>query len=183
MISRKLGLLVSEETTENDKESTDETNNEVTKEANFVKKFILILKKSKSRKQTRIKELTELEKNRKELLEKLVPTQVTELKKDQLKEIYTAARNYCGIYSEQTSKMVSYHWGLLRLSRATIFPLILFCAVIIIRLFIFGNLQGELFLLSIGSAALILTIISYRYREKFLIYTVFDIFFISQKIN
>ena len=126
--------------------------------------------------------LVDLDEDRKSLIDKILPKQVNE-SKDQLKEFYTAARNYCGTHSEQTSHMVSYHWGLLRLSRATILPLILFCIVVSIRLFMAGNLIEELFFLGVGFVALILTIVSYRYREKFLIYTVFDIFFISQKIN
>lgn len=100
---------------------------------------------------------------------------------DGLKELYTAVRNYCGINSDHTTRMVSYHWGLLRLSRATILPLILLLLVLIIHLFIAGNETLELFSIGVVVTAIVLTIISYRYREKFLIYTVFDIFFISQK--
>ena len=128
-----------------------------------------------------VQNLNNIEKEKLSLIEELLPGFATKNEKDKLKELYTAARNYCGIHSEETSRMISYHWGLLRLSRATILPLILLCIILLICLFVPGNTTEELFALVVVIVALILTIISYSYREKFLIYTVFDIFFISQK--
>jgi len=132
-------------------------------------------------KKAEIKNLDEIEIERLALIKKLLPVFATNKEEDKLKELYTAARNFCGIYSEQTSHMVSYHWGLLRLSRATILPLLLLCVVLMIRLVFLKFNTVELFSLGFVIAALALTLISYLYREKFLIYTVFDIFFISQK--
>lgn len=82
-------------------------------------------------------------------------TKKDELKKekDQLKEIYAAARNYCSVQSDRTAQVVSYHWGLLRLARATLLPLLLLGIVLSIRLFISGLLLIELFLLAVTVAA------------------------------
>ncbi len=128
-----------------------------------------------------VKDFTKIEKERLSIIKILLPDFATKNEEDKLKELYTAARNYCGIHSESTSRMISYHWGLLRLSRATILPLILLFIVLITSILFPENRKEELFSLIVVGFALVLTIISYRYREKFLIYTVFDIFFISQK--
>ena len=166
MIRRKLGLLIEEQPI---------------KRINLLKRLTIIVLSIKLKKEYKFKTLSELEKDRNDLIKELIPSQVTGKEEDKLKEIYTAVRNYCGIHSEHTNQMISYHWGLLRLSRATILPLFLLCLVLMIRLFVPGNNIEESFSLVIGAIVFVSTIFSYSYREKFLIYTVFDIFFISQK--
>ena len=173
MIRRKLGLLIEERPTERE--------NLLRK---LIKKAIILIKSRKDKKpKYKFKTLSELEEDRCNLIRKLIPSQITGKEEDKLKEIYTAVRNYCGIHSKETNQMISYHWGLLRLSRATILPLFLLCLVLTIRLVFPGNNIEEFFTLVVGAVVLIATIFSYSYREKFLIYTVFDIFFISQKNN
>jgi len=70
---------------------------------------------------------------------------------------------------------------LVRLSRATLLPLLLLTIVLFIRAFIPQISLIYLFAFSSCCLLFFLTFINYRYREKFLIYTVFDTLFLSFK--
>jgi hypothetical protein len=100
---------------------------------------------------------------------------------DRLNELYASARTFGAISSERAGKIIDYHWSLVRLSRATLLPLVLLSVVLLVRSFCHAFSLAQL-LAFLGCVLLFfLTLVNYRYREKFLIYTVFDTFFLSAR--
>lgn len=102
---------------------------------------------------------------------------------DKFNELYAAARTFCSLHSDRTVKAIDYHWSQVRLSRATLLPLALLTAVFLIRALIHDALTVNILGFGLGLFLFVLTLITYRYREKFLVYTVFNVFFGSAKGN
>lgn len=96
---------------------------------------------------------------------------------DELNELYAAARTFNAVSSERAGKLMDYHWALVRLSRATLLPLGLLTAVFLFRWLAhcFSAMDALGFLS--GAFLFVLTLVNYRYREKFLVYVTFDMFF------
>lgn len=100
---------------------------------------------------------------------------------DALNELYAAARSFCSLWSERTARAIDYHWSLVRLARATLLPLMLLAVVFLLRLTLATSWLFNAMGLVVSTLLLGLTCVTYSYREKFLIYTVFDVFFVSAK--
>jgi hypothetical protein len=115
------------------------------------------------------------------IIDTYLPKQKSPKDEDKLNEVYAAARIYVSIYSDRCGKIVDYHWGLVRLSRATLMPLVILAVVFLIRVLRYFFSVLDLIGLFSSSLLFVLTLINYRYREKFLVYTVFDAFFLSTK--
>lgn len=101
---------------------------------------------------------------------------------DRLNEFYAAARTFCSLQSDRTAKTIDYHWSLMRLARAALLPLGLLALVLLVRSIIHhstANTAGFV----LATVILAITFQAYRYREKFLIYTVFDTFFESAVVK
>ncbi|NBB81562.1 MAG: hypothetical protein GVY36_19335 [Verrucomicrobia bacterium] len=98
---------------------------------------------------------------------------------DKLNELYAAARTFCSLYSDRTSKTIDYHWSLMRLSRAALLPLMILAFVFLVRSFAHHAHLANAIAFVLTGIQLAVTFGSYCYREKFLIYTVFDTFFES----
>ena len=100
---------------------------------------------------------------------------------EKLNEVYAAARTFCSLHSDRTANTIAYHWSLMRLSRAASLPLLLLGLAFLGRAFVQSNRQVEVAGFLLSAIQLLITFLSYRYREKFLIYTVFDTFFESSR--
>ncbi len=123
--------------------------------------------------------INDLDSDAKHAIEQVLPRFKSKDPSDQLNEVYAAARTFSSVGSERAGKIIDYHWTLVRLSRATLLPLIVLAIVFLIR-FVSQSFSGWNFLGFMVSAILfLLTWVNYRYREKFLIYTVFDTFFVT----
>ncbi len=117
------------------------------------------------------------------LIHKRLPRMKSKDPNDKLNELYAAARTFCSLHSDRTARTIDYHWALMRLSRAALLPLVVLTCVFLVRSIVdtahFANAVGFV----LGSIQLAVTFSSYRYREKFLIYTVFDTFFESCRVG
>ena len=112
-------------------------------------------------------------------VESLVPTLKSCSEDDKLNEVYAAARTYSAISSDRAGKLIDYHWALVRLSRATLLPLGLLASVFLLRWIAKSFAATDAVGFLAATVFLALTFVNYRYREKFLVYTTFDLFFLS----
>jgi hypothetical protein len=110
-----------------------------------------------------------------------LPDQKSKDTGDKLNELYAASRTFCSLFSDRSARAIDYHWSLMRLSRASLLPLMVLAGVCAIRLGFHHARLANVTGVSLALVLLGLTFSSYIYREKFLIYTVFDTFFESAK--
>jgi len=109
----------------------------------------------------------------------LLPTLKSHNEDDKLNELYAAARTFSAISSDRAGKLMDYHWALVRLSRATLLPLAVLALVFLLRWIIMSRAGTEAIGFLGVAILLALTFANYRYREKFLVYTALDLFFLT----
>jgi len=110
---------------------------------------------------------TDLQNNQKTVINRFLPKLKSKNPGDKLNELYAVAKTYSAISSELSRSLIDYHWALVRLSRATLLPLLLLTIVLFIRAFIPQISLIYLFAFSSCCLLFFLTFINYRYREKF----------------
>ena len=113
------------------------------------------------------------------IISSLLPRVRSQSADDKLNEVYAAARSFCSLWSERSAKAIDYHWALVRLARATLLPIVFLNVVFLVRFISHTAHAANGLGLLVSFVLLALTFMTYRYREKFLIYTVFDILFLS----
>lgn len=121
--------------------------------------------------------LSNLPKEEQDAIARMLPVPKSD---NRLNEVYAAARSYSATSSDRAGKLIDYHWSLVRLSRAALLPLVALAIVFVVRWVISHEASGAIGALT-TTLLVFLTVLNYRYREKFLVYTAFDLFFISAK--
>lgn len=96
---------------------------------------------------------------------------------DSLSEFFAAARTFCSLHAS-AARVIEYHWSQFRLARAMLLPLALLFAVTAVDCWWSSQ---SIAAPAIVACLLVATFLTYRYREKFLIYTVIDAFFVAGK--
>jgi len=129
-----------------------------------------------------ISDLSKKDRQAREAIEALLPAIKSDNMDDQLNEVYAAARTFSAISSDRAGKLIDYHWSLVRLSRATLLPLGFLTVVFFIRCLAKSLVATEGVGLFSAVLLLGLTLVNYKYREKFLVYTTFDLFFLSARV-
>ena len=125
--------------------------------------------------------IDKLDKKKEQIILEVFPEITLTNNEDKFKEIYAAARTFSEISSDRSGKIMDYHRSLVRLSRATILPLGILFFIFLFRWLFFSHSSIDFVGFISTLFVFWFTVINYRYREKFLIYTTFDIFFLMVK--